>query len=75
MSLRDELNGATNRVALLRQFIETSPDRDEWLEIMRRGDLYSLQPVLDLLASRGHHTVESSLHRFRASLEGYVASR
>lgn len=75
MSLRDELNNPTNKVAALRYWIESHPERDEWLEIMRRGDMYSLQSIIDLMKKRGFITDRNALHRFRASLEGYVASR
>ena len=75
MSLHDELAGATNRVALLRHWVDQQPDRDEWLEVLRRGDLYSLQPIIDLLKKRGHVTTKNALHRVRAALEGYVSAR
>ncbi len=75
MSLHEQLAGATNRVALLKHWISQQPDRDEWLEVLRRGDLYSLQPIVNLLKARGHETTKNSLHRVRVSLEGYVSAR
>lgn len=75
MTLRDEIGVGTNRVATLRFWVESHPDRDEWLEIMRRGDLYSLQPIIELLKKRGFITTKNALHRYRAQLEGYVPAR
>ena len=75
MSLRDEIGNGTNKVATLRYWVESHPERDEWLEIMRRGDLYSLQPVIDLLKKGGFITDRKALHRYRSQLEGYVPAR
>jgi len=75
MALRDEIGIATNKVVTLRIWVESHPDRDEWLEIMRRGDLYSLQPIIDLLKKRGFITDKNALHRYRSQLEGYVSAR
>ena len=75
MALRDEIGIATNKVATLRIWVESHPERDEWLEIMRRGDLYSLQPIIDLLKKRGFITDTNALHRYRSQLEGYVPAR
>jgi hypothetical protein len=75
MSLRDELGVATNKVALLRFWVDSHPERDEWLEIMRRGDLYSLSPIIELLKKRGFVTDRNALHRYRSQLEGYVPAR
>ena len=75
MSLRDEIGNGTNKVATLRYWVESHPDREEWLEIMRRGDLYSLQPIINLLKKRGFITDKNALHRYRSTLEGYVPAR
>jgi hypothetical protein len=75
MSLRDEIGVTTNRVAALNYWVTTHPQRDEWLEIMRRGDLYSLKSILTLLEKRGFLTTKDALHRYRSALDGYVPSR
>lgn len=75
MALRDELAPSTNRVAALKNWVNQQADRDEWLEVLRRGDLYPLRSILDLLKSRGHVTTENALHRVRVSQEGYVPAR
>ena len=78
MSILSRLEAKRTQVVILREWLEARPkkERDEWLEALRRADLYSSSSILALLEEEGLHGLnENTIVRFRRRLEGYVSSR
>ena len=74
----DELAARKNQLAVIHEFIESRPkkEREEWLEALRRADLYSTSSILALLVKHGVSGVnENAVVRYRRKLEGYVSAR
>lgn len=72
------LEAEKNQLTLISEWLEKQPkkDRDDWMEALRRADLYSSASVLQLCIEHGLTGVnENALIRFRRKLEGYVSAR
>jgi hypothetical protein len=76
-SILDEANSLIPPLTQARQFIKNLPDADraEWLELLRRGDLYPASAVIALFAKRGVHIDRHMCHKLRSEQAGYVPSR
>jgi len=77
MGILEELAPKRNKIAELRAWIDSQPqkDREEWLEVLRRGDIYSTKSILALLVKRGVVINENAVARFRLQMEDYVSAR
>jgi len=78
MEVLKELSARKNQIALINDFLATRPkkEREEWLEALRRADLYSSASILALLIKNGLANVnENGVVRYRRKLAGYVSSR
>lgn len=77
MGILDQLQARSNKSAALEAWIESQPkkDREEWLEAFRRGDLYSVSALQDLLARHGHETDRNAIYRVRIKQPNYVKPR
>ena len=67
-----------NLLQVFDEWLESRPkkEREEWLEALRRADLYSTSSILELLREHGLADVnENAIVRYRRKLEGYVSSR
>ena len=74
----DELSARKNQLALIHEWIEARPkkEREEWLEALRRADLYSTSSIFALLTKHGLEGInENGVVRYRRKLPGYVSSR
>jgi|688.fasta_scaffold26184_4 transcriptional regulator of NAD metabolism len=78
MGILDELHPTKTHHAIINEFLDaqTKKDREEWLEALRRADIYSTRSILDLMISKGLQGVnENGLTRYRRKLEGYASAR
>lgn len=78
VGILDELQQARTHLSLIDQFLDGQPkkEREEWLEALRRADLYSTKSILELMKKKGLEGVnENGVMRFRRKLEGYVSAR
>ena len=78
VGILDELQQARTHLSLIDQFLDGQPkkDREEWLEALRRADLYSSHSIIELMKKNGLDGVnENGIIRFRRKLEGYVSAR
>lgn len=67
-----------NQLSVLDEWLKTRPkkEREEWLEALRRADLYPTSSIHELLRQHGLTDVnENAVIRYRKKLEGYVSSR
>lgn len=74
----ERLEAKKNQFVRLDEWLESRPkkERDEWLEALRRADLYSSAAILALLIENGLEGVnENGIVRYRRKLEGYVSAR
>lgn len=73
-----QLNARKNQLAALHEWLEsrTKAEREEWLEALRRADLYSSSSIHELLVAKGLEGVnENGVVRYRRQLPGYVSAR
>ncbi len=78
MGILDELKPNRNQLAVIQEWLDaqTKKDRDEWLEALRRADLYSTASILALMTAKGLNGInENALVRYRRALEGYDSAR
>ena len=78
VGILDELQQARTHLSLIDQFLDGQPkkDREEWLEALRRADLYSTASILALMTAKGLDGInENALVRYRRALEGYDSAR
>lgn len=78
MGILDELKPNRNQLAVIQEWLDAQPkkDRDEWLEALRRADLYSTASILALMTAKGLDGInENALVRYRRALEGYDSAR
>lgn len=78
MGILDELKPNRNQLAVIQEWLDaqTKKDRDEWLEALRRADLYSTASILALMTAKGLDGInENALVRYRRALEGYDSAR
>lgn len=74
----ERLETTKNQFVRLNDWLETRPkkEREEWLEALRRADLYPSGAILALLIENGLEGVnENGIVRYRRKLEGYVSAR
>lgn len=78
MSILSRLEAKKTQVVVLREWLESRPkkEREEWLEALRRADLYPSSAILALLEEEGLRGInENTIVRVRRKLEGYVSAR
>lgn len=78
MGILDQLQATRTQLAIIQEWLDAQPkkDREEWLEALRRADLYSTRNILDLMKSRGLEGInENGLTRYRRRLENYGSAR
>ena len=78
MSILSRLEAKKTQVVVLREWLESRPkkEREEWLEALRRADLYPSSAILALLEEEGLRGInENTISRVRRKLEGYVSAR
>lgn len=78
VGILDELKPNRNQLVVIQDWLDAQPkkDREEWLEALRRADLYSTSTILELMTKKGLDGIgENSLVRYRRALEGYESSR
>jgi hypothetical protein len=78
MSILSRLEAKKTQVVVLREWLEARPkkEREEWLEALRRADLYPSSAILALLEEEGLRGInENTIVRVRRKLEGYVSAR
>jgi hypothetical protein len=78
MSILSRLEAKKTQVVILREWLESRPkkEREEWLEALRRADLYPSSAILALLEEEGLRGInENTIVRVRRKLEGYVSAR
>jgi hypothetical protein len=78
VGILDELKPNRNQLAVIQEWLDaqTKKDRDEWLEALRRADLYSTASILALMTAKGLNGInENALVRYRRALEGYDSAR
>jgi len=78
VGILDELQPTRTQFSLIQQFLDGQPkkEREEWLEALRRADLYSSHSIIELMKKNGLDGVnENGIIRFRRKLEGYVSAR
>lgn len=78
MGILDELKPNRNQLAVIQEWLDaqTKKDREEWLEALRRADLYSTASILALMTAKGLDGInENALVRYRRALEGYDSAR
>jgi hypothetical protein len=78
VGILDELKPNRNQLAVIQEWLDAQPkkDRDEWLEALRRADLYSTASILALMTAKGLDGInENALVRYRRALEGYDSAR
>ncbi len=78
MGILDELKPNRNQLAVIQEWLDAQPkkDREEWLEALRRADLYSTASILALMTAKGLDGInENALVRYRRALEGYDSAR
>ena len=78
MGILDELKPNRNQLAVIQEWLDAQPkkDREEWLEALRRADLYSSASILALMTAKGLDGInENALVRYRRALEGYDSAR
>lgn len=72
------LESRKTHLTILGEWLETRPkkEREEWLEALRRADLYSSSAIFDLLREHGCDCInENAVIRYRRQLDGYVSKR
>lgn len=78
MGVLDELTPKRNQIVILHEWLEAQPkkDREEWLEALRKPDVYPTAAIFRLMVKRGLEGVEeNAVIRYRRKLPGYVSSR
>lgn len=78
MGILDELKPNRNQLSVIQEWLDaqTKKDREEWLEALRRADLYSTASILALMTAKGLDDInENAVVRYRRALEGYVSAR
>jgi hypothetical protein len=77
MGILEDLAPKRNQIAELRAWLEAKPkkEREEWLEALRRGDIYSTKSILALIQKHGLDIKENAVARFRLQMEDYVSAR
>ena len=78
MGILDELKPNRNQLAVIQEWLDAQQkkDREEWLEALRRADIYSTASILALMTAKGLDGInENALVRYRRALEGYESAR
>jgi hypothetical protein len=78
VGILDELKPNRNQLAVIQEWLDAQAkkDREEWLEALRRADLYSTASILALMTAKGLDGInENALVRYRRALEGYDSAR
>lgn len=77
MSIKDELKQTIFGSQRLEDYLQSQSDedREEWLDVLRRGDLYTADAITKILRSRGVDVDKNIVYRYRTKLDGYVPRR
>lgn len=78
MGILKQLEPEKTALVRIHEFIEKLPkaEREEWLEALRRADLYPTRAVHALLIEHGVKDInENAVIRYRRKLAGYVSAR
>ena len=78
MGILDQLSQKKSQLVIIHEWLESRPkkEREEWLEAMRRPDIYPTAAIFRLLKEHGLNDVnENGVVRYRRKLEGYVSQR
>ena len=69
MSLRDEIKPKVNKLAELEAFVDSQPNRDEWLEVIFDKQ-FSTYAIAELLGKHGFKCDWNVVFRFRGRHAG-----